>query len=260
MTKRSKEKTTKREQPEIVLLLFEGQSDEDALYIPIANIFEEISEKIDVYPIFYQDSLHKYGDLTSRNNVNPHNIERKIVENAIEPFLLNNGLFPKHINRVIQFVDTDGAFIPDEGIVKQNDVSITNLIYENNRILAPNVDSIIERNSKKRDNLNLLSQIESIKIGSKTKPYSVFYFSSNLDHVLHDDANLNDSAKRNKALEFRLFNSDIDNFRNFFINNGLTSRTEDYQSSWEYIKQGYNSLKRTTNIDILIDSLIRQIP
>ena len=45
MAKRSKEKPNKREQPEIVLLLFEGPSDEDALYIPLANIFDEISEK-----------------------------------------------------------------------------------------------------------------------------------------------------------------------------------------------------------------------
>ena len=260
MAKRNKEKVEKREQPEIVLLLFEGPSDEDALYIPLANIFEAISKKISVYPIFYQDALQKYGDVTSRHNVNPRNIEKKIAEKAVEPFLRNNGLYPKHISWIIQFVDTDGAYIPDSNIIQQNNDSVVDVIYEDNRIIAPNVDNIIERNSRKRENLDHLSQLSTIKIGSKTRDYSVFYFSSNLDHVLHDNANLADSLKRNSAIDFRMFNEDINSFKEYFVNNRVISGEKDYSSSWDYIKHENNSLKRVTNIDILIDMLIRRIP
>ena len=259
MAKRNKEKTNKQERPEIVLLLFEGPSDEDALYIPLANIFDEISEKIQVFPIFYQDSLQKYGDVTSRFYVTPQNIERKIAENAVEPFLRNNGLYPKHIKRIIQFVDTDGVYIPDSEIIQQHDPNITEIIYKD-KIIAPNVESIIDRNGRKRNNLDHLSSIESIKVGSKTIDYSVFYFSANLDHVLHDNANLPDSSKRNAAIDFRLFNEEKSSFSGYFINNKLTSGQSDYKASWEHIKQGNNSLKRSTNIDILIDSLINLIP
>jgi hypothetical protein len=52
----------------------------------------------------------------------------------------------------------------------------------------------------------------------------------------------------------------MNSFRGYFVNNNLTSGQNDYKSSWEYIKQEINSLKRTTNIDILVDSLINQIP
>ena len=259
MAKRSKEKPNKREQPEIVLLLFEGPSDEDALYIPLANIFDEISEKIQVFPIFYQDSLQKYGDVTSRFYVTPQNIEKKIAENAVEPFLRNNGLYPKHIKRIIQFVDTDGVYIPDSEIVQQNDASITEVIY-GEKIIAPNIENIIDRNDRKRSNLDHLSSMESIKIGSKTIDYSVYYFSTNLDHVLHDNANLQDSLKRNAAIDFRMFNEEMNSFRGYFVNNNLTSGQNDYKSSWEYIKQGNNSLTRVTNVNILIDSLISLIP
>lgn len=259
MAKRSKEKPNKREKPEIVLLLFEGPSDEDALYIPLANIFDEISEKIQVFPIFYQDSLQKYGDVTSRFYVTPQNIEKKIAENAVEPFLRNNGLYPKHIKRIIQFVDTDGVYIPDSEIVQQNDASITDVIY-GEKIIAPNIENIIDRNDRKRSNLDHLSNMESIKIGSKTIDYSVYYFSTNLDHVLHDNANLQDSLKRNAAIDFRMFNEEMNSFRGYFVNNNLTSEQNDYKSSWEYIKHGNNSLTRVTNVNILIDSLISLIP
>ena len=258
MVKRSKSKKVDREKVEIVLLLFEGQSDEDALYIPIANIFEAISEKIDVYPIFIQDQGRPGGDITSKYGVKPEKIEKLIGELAVNPFLRNHGLYPKHINRIIQFVDMDGAYIQDTDIIQQTDKSIEDVLYFD-KIVAPDVEEIIDRNKRKRANLDYLSTLNKIKIESKTIDYSVFYFSSNIDHVLHDNANLADSLKRNAAQEFQLFNSEMNRFKSFFVTKGLTSGCDNYEESWGYIKKGNNSLSRKTNIDILIDSLMKEI-
>ena len=255
MPKRNKGKENTREKIEIVLLLFEGASDEDALYIPISNIFEDISERINVYPIFIQDSSQNSGDITSKYGIKPDNIERLIDELAVGPFLRNNGLYPKHIKRIIQFVDLDGAYIPDTDIIHQDDESISDPIYLD-KIIAPSVQDIIERNNRKRANLDYLTKLKTIKIGSKTIDYSVFYFSSNLDHVLHNDANLPASKKRTAAQAFQMFNSEPKAFCDFFRSNGLACETDNYDESWLYIKQGSNSLSRLTNINILLDELL----
>lgn len=254
MAKRSKNREKQREKVEIVLLLIEGASDEDALYIPISNMFERISERINVYPIFIHDSRSDSRDITSKYGVKPDNIERLISELAVEPFLRNSGLYPKHIKRIIQFVDLDGAYISDADIIQQEDKNISDIIYLD-KIIAPNVECIIDRNKRKRANLDYLTQLDSIKIGSKMIDYSVFYFSSNLDHVLHNNANMPASMKRQAALDFQMFNSELNQFCDFFTSNNLVCSTDKYEESWQVIKEGKKSLSRVTNIHILLNEL-----
>lgn len=70
--------------------------------------------------------------------------------------------------------------------------------------MTANPDHVKERNLCKSANLDVLTSLSSIKIGSKKIKYSVYYFSSNLDHFLYRDANSDEHGKVRRAAEFSM--------------------------------------------------------
>ena len=52
------------------------------------------------------------------------------------------------------------------------------------------------RNHNKSANLLHLAGLSEIKVQYKARPHSVHFFSSNLDHFLHGEANLNISLRQ----------------------------------------------------------------
>lgn len=101
----------------------------------------------------------------------------------------------------------------------------------------------MHRNKTKSKNLNMInltSKVCEILI-------SVYYFSCNLDHVLHNSRNLERSLKEEYAIEFadKYENRELD-FINF-IRDDLINLGNDYFDSWNKIKEELNSLKRFSN-------------
>lgn len=90
----------------VVLFIVEGPTDGAALNSVFKAFFQQPSHRFQIV----------FGDITSDWNSKPSNIKRK-VNDIIKDFINRYRYSKKDISQVIQLVDTDGAFIPDEKII-----------------------------------------------------------------------------------------------------------------------------------------------
>lgn len=248
----------KRPKKKVVLFLVEGQSDINALSYAVPQFFEDIDENYEVYFPILHDDRQDGGDITSKKGIKPENIEKLIYKLFLHDFLKDYGLYPKDITEIIQIVDLDGAFIPPENVVmlqEGNDSNYT--VYLEKTIETTNVEAIRERNECKSINLEYLINLKEIKVASKKVKYSVYYFSANLDHFLHGDANLIPREKCAKADTFSdKCVKDISVFVKAFIPTSTNLQGLDYYESWDFVKQGCNSLGCYSNLHILLEKII----
>lgn len=115
------------------------------------------------------------------------------------------------------------------------------------------------RNTRKRENLDYLSSLSELSIKSKRPKYSVFFFSSNLDHFLYGDANLSAREKTSKSDEYAAcYELDPDGFVSAIKDTPGALLDMDYEQSWRFIKEESNSIKRYSNINILLDRLLNE--
>ncbi len=261
----------KRPKKKIILILVEGRSDKKALERAIYELYEKIDKDIEVFFLTMRQGLDETGgDITSyfrpqKGLVCPKYIEEDIYRLFMIKFFDEQKIMPKDISEVIQIVDLDGSYIPDECILLDKNLSKTQ--YTDTSIKCTDIERFKYRNQRKRENIDYLISKNTIKINKASKPYSMYYFSSNLDHFLYGDANLDKHDKIRKADEFiRKFNKDdgsfdIDSFIRTFSEDpdafkGMNYDYEnDYKESWDYIKKGTNSLARHTNFNIFLNKL-----
>ena len=217
----------------IVFVIVEGSSDDEALGAILTKIFNANE--------VYVEILH--CDITTEKDVNPGNIIRKIVE-PIKEYAVSRHYKQSYFARVIHLVDTDGAFVSDEHIKK--DETAKKFIYTTEAIFAKNPQNAIDRNKQKRENLLKMSRTMSVW----NIPYSVFYMSCNLEHVLFNQLNCTDQEKEQFSYRFaKKYKEDIPGFLSF-VSESEFSVCNDYESSWEFIAEGSNSLNRFTNLGL----------
>lgn len=249
----------KRPRGKWVLFLVEGKTEKNALEYAVPVLLEESGlEQFDVDFLMLKDGETKGGDITAKFGVHPDNIERLISELFIEDYLKDYGLYPKDIIKIIQITDLDGAYIDDELVVEKKELNTAEkrTLYFDDRIEAANRELIIERNSHKRDNINHLLTIDKIKVGSKSIDFSIYYFSSNLDHVLCDQANLQNSQKVKAADEFTsCCMKDSTYFEKYFNDTELLPEGLNYIESWDYVRKEENSLRKHSNLKIMINDI-----
>ncbi|MCC8103301.1 MAG: hypothetical protein LIP11_13955 [Clostridiales bacterium] len=176
----------------------------------------------------------------------------------MDDFFDKEKILPKDITEIIQIVDMDGAYIPKENIMLDIDINPNDSpYYKDQEISCKDVEKIQKRNEQKSENLNYLSSCSSIKVKQKSVPYSVYYFSCNLDHFLHRSANLDYRMKRNLADTFsRNYIGDVEGFVKIISDDPGAVKEKSYEESWEFIKQDTNSLQRHTNINLLLNKLL----
>lgn len=255
----------KRPKRKIVLFLVEGKSDREALQYVVPELYEQLDENIEVFfPAMRKDGEEVGGDITTRPHVYPRNITDYIYQLFLKDFFDQEKILPKDITEIIQIVDTDGAYIPDEDVVESaNPTGLEKPFYDYHSIRTLNPDGIRRRNAHKQENLDYLSSQETIKVKTKTVPFSVYYFSSNLDHVLHDDPNLDATLKRQKAEMFAdQYIGNPDGFIEFIAHiseDATRISAMDYATSWEFIKAGHHSIERQTNLIVLFNKLKLEI-
>lgn len=243
-----------RERKRVVFLIFEGPSDFDALYIPISRLYEELDESIEVVYGFLEDKDQEHGDITSKYGIKPDNIEEMMSKLVFVPNLNRDGVYPKDLLEVIHIVDTDGAYVSDDMI--EYDAQCTKTKYAD-KIYTDDVSKIVERNARKRANVDKLLTYDQIKVKSKKIDYFLYYCSSNLEHVSSNNANAEPSDKRNIAKTFALNSlSTTKDFKAFFDSVMPPVEDDEYQESWSFIKTDDNSLKRYSNIGVLIHRLM----
>ena len=219
----------------VVFIIVEGPSDQEALETLLAKIFDSSAVIVKVM----------YGDITTDFDVTPINIKKKLAE-AIKSYANQFSLKSPDFWQVIHLIDTDGTYAPDDCILENE--SLDKPIYSTTTITAKKRMNIVDRNQRKRKNTNVLytcSEIWSI-------PYSAYYMSCNLDHVLHNKLNSTDEEKEADAHAFaKAYRDNVEAFVKFICESDF-SVTGEYLNTWQFIKEEKHSLERYTNFGICL--------
>lgn len=241
----------------VLLFLVEGYSDITALYYPFGLFFDHVDPSVELH---FLKPVKDKGDITSNFSAEQNTIVKKINEWwGISDYLSKNGFSPSDVLEIVQIIDTDGVYIEDDRI--QSVPLLKNVIYCSDAIQCDTPRRIIDRNLRKRHNITTLKSTNSLKIGFNAIPYSLYYFSCNLDHYIGGNRNLESRLKCDCADKFAYRFSSYEDVYGWFSNQETDQRTNvggDYKASWEYLKKDYNSLKACSNIIVLLDRYLNK--
>ncbi|SHH10959.1 hypothetical protein [Desulfosporosinus lacus] len=229
----------------IILFIVEGITDQTCLGYVLSKIIN--SNRIEF--------KLTNGDITTKSEVNSSNIPTKLVDVVRE---FSGKIFKaRDFCEIVHLIDMDGAFIPDNQLVEKTPETpvdpsdLKKLYYSDNQIFVNNIVDTQQRNCKKKAVINRLITLKSIW---KTIPYSVYFFSCNLDHVLHGERNLLGKDKFPKAdafnAQFEICNGDSSKQFLDFLNTPEFAVTGSYDETWTFIKADTNSLNRYTNFHL----------
>ena len=222
----------------IVFVIVEGPSDEEALGVLLSKICDEDS--------VYVHIMH--GDITTQNGVTQNNIVSK-VGNCVKQYAVQNHYKATDFKEIIHIVDMDGAYVPDSAVVE--DLEAKKPVYYVTEIRSANPKGIIDRNARKRKNIDRLKATGQIW----NLPYGIYYMSCNLDHALYGKLNSADEEKEEDAYAFaKKYKDDIPGFLKYMKESDF-SVGPDYKESWRYITEGRQSLERHTNFCVCLDKL-----
>lgn len=216
----------------VILFIVEGITEE----VSLSRILKKISEGKKVY--FHLVKT----DITSEYSNNTSNIVSKINE-EIKKSISKKYFKKSDIVQIIHIVDLDGTYIDSKNVVYDDNEKIE---YCSDCIKTKNVEKTINRNNCKARILNRLISVNVIN----GIPYRIFFFSTNLEHVLHNVQNATQEEKNILAQKFE------DKFYDFpekfikFIKDEKFAINKKYEETWNFIKQGTNSLKRYTNFNL----------
>ncbi|NLB20540.1 MAG: hypothetical protein GX829_06895 [Clostridium sp.] len=221
----------------VVLFIVEGITEQESLELVLTTLIEDNNEV--VFEVVG-------GDITSRNDVDIANVKNKITE-AIKDGGKRK-FKPSDYLEIVHLIDMDGAFITEKNIYL--DKSLDRLSYREDGIYANNIDNVLRRNNKKQKLINTLIKTDKVY---GTVPYRIFYFSCNLEHVLHNIREVENEAKFDFSKKFQdEYIDDLDGFLKLICQNTFSVK-KDYASSWNFIKLDNNSIKRYTNFNLLLD-------
>lgn len=218
----------------IMLFIVEGPTDETSLSTVLSRIFSSDTVKFQVV----------HGDVLTRDFVAPDRIIAAVNEQI--KLFRGNIYKPSDFCKVVHLADTDGAFIPEDAVVAEAVEGRQYPFYTDTQILTPEPANIIDRNARKRRNIAKLSSTG--RVGGI--PYSFYYFSCNLDHVLHGRNNLSEAEKIACSRDFDLQYADDPNTFIRFMRDESFAVQGTYQETWAFIKQGTRSLERHSNFRI----------
>lgn len=221
----------------IILFIVEGINDKICLSLCLDQLLDKNTVRFETTD----------GDITTKYGNSGKNIASEIGK-IVKKF--SGRIFKQNdYLEVVHLVDMDGAYIPDRNIMEGN---VDNNIYHDDRIETSNVEKTHERNHQKQKNLEKMISLHKVW---KSIPYSVYYFSCNMDHVLHNNANLSREEKVKGATDFenKYFNKPKE-FVELFRSNDLMVKG-DYSETWKHIKLGTNSLKKFTNFALYLNKI-----
>ena len=226
-----------------VLFIVEGRNDERELQAVLrtpyfAGFMEQYVPQFK--PLGRDITLDAPGRASIRNVVS--SVVRSWKNGDTAPF---QPIKNAYIKEIIHIVDLDGVFIPNTAVVASD---VAGFIYEEEIIRAPKADQVIQRNAIKRSNLKVLIETKQIE----NLPYRIFYASCNMDHVLSNNRNASQKFKDRFSFDFgNLCKSDPSTIFNSILSETIGT-TLSYDESWKSIMEGTASLKRSTNLNLLL--------
>ena len=243
----------------IVVVVVEGDSEIKCLNPILSSLYYETNPSYEVkFPAMIENGSKDWGDFTTKNGITPRTAAGCINKLYINPLLRTKGLSPDCIGEIIHIVDMDGAYIEDSNIALEP--TREKYYYSNDgMLLTSNVEIAKDRNSMKRENIDYLYNLDFINNRGCSIPYSMYFFSSNLDHVLHGDANMPfGHEKVRRAEEFaRKYEDNPEDFLKAIESIPGTLLDMTYEETWDYIrKRGSHSIEPHTNINILLRKIM----
>lgn len=150
-----------------------------------------------------------------------------------------------YIKEVVHIVDMDGAGVTEENIIQDH---VGGFVYEDECIRVAKLAQAVQRNAIKRKNLKELSEIDQID----NIPYRIFYVSCNMDHLLANQQNAETAYKTQFSFDYANICKKMPDviFKSVLSDEYGTQLS--YEESWNEIWEGTNSLKRRTNLNILL--------
>jgi len=248
-----------------VCICVDGPSDINALKIPFEDLFDQIAQD-DIEVRFrcanFQNKNH--GDITSKAGVTPDNIEKYIYKYYFKNVDKRTEPGWDDVTTIIHIIDLDGAYVPRDSIklFTADEEEIANslitagepkntLYLEDHIAVRSNLSQRQDILLQKRKNIEYLLSLDEISVGKKKVRYMLYYFSCNLDHFLHGDANMTGVEKMRNAANFSHTVTDADSLVAYFSENEFCP-TVDYEQSWKLLRREEASLQRGTNIHLLI--------
>lgn len=220
-----------------VIFIVEGNSDKKAL----EKIFQKIYKRKNIVFKFMG------GDITSDEELNKLNVCDAIYQ-KVDQHMKDKKLKKNDIWQIVHIFDTDGAYIPEDAIEKGES---TEFVYSTSKIFCKNIDKVLYRNKRKSEMMNYLLSLDKIN----GIPYVGYFMSSNLDHALYDEQNLDDELKGEYADEFYTeFQGKELLFIDFLKDEVANGVPSSFSASWKYIKENVHSLERHTNLHIYFET------
>ena len=242
-----------------ILFIVEGYNDKteiDAvLHSPWFEQYRQLYE-----PVFYIT----HGDvmlssIRVRNRkvkVTAVNIQ-KVLDDIVLDFRRTSGPYSNisvsDIQEVVQITDTDGTFIPRYNVIRDN--SCVYSTYFDDCIRINNIDGIIGRNRRKSEIIKKLLNVKQIG----NIPYSLYYVSCNMDHVLSNERNLSREAKGDNSKKFAFTCRKTPGHLSQSLFNSKIMANGTYEESWEIIQDGLNSLGRYTNFNLFFTDMAKNL-
>ena len=230
----------------VILVIVEGQTEEVILFDFLQERFSHAEVRIGI----------QCGDIVGNWN-RKFGTSKVAIEDVVANYLELYRLIPSDLLAIIQFTDTDGCFIENKHIRVDRELA-KKVRYSPRAIYVSNQEKklqMIQRNLDKATSTVKLSSTKTMKAINLRVPYCLGYFSINLDHVLWDEQNTTGRSKLDKAEQFLAqLDVPLDQFMMQFITvNGQLTLEERLQKSWREIREGLNSLQRSTNMPFVLE-------
>lgn len=162
----------------------------------------------------------------------------------------------KNIKEIVHIIDIDEALIEDTLIHK--DIT-KHYYYSRDGIYSNDVDDVKERNARKQTRINHLLSLRCINIFDLDIPYSLYFYSINIDDFHNENALNWDEEQKNRAAAIfeRKYISKTDKgriklFTELFEKNNPVGFPVGLKNTWEYIFMDNNSIKKCSNAILII--------
>lgn len=235
-----------RKSRKVCLFVVEGMADKTSLALPLQNLFRHFFD-----PAHVEFDIMN-GDITADYRTKPDTIIGQLGSH-IKKHLDKKKLKFDDLIQIILVVDTDGAFIPDDHVIVGARGYRKYPFYLDDSIVTANSEEqekIQVRNHRKVSNLKRIISLPKVR----KIPFCVYYFSCNMDHVFHNDANLDDNHKVSMAENIEdKFRGNYKGFIDYLRHSFPKGVECSYDSSWRFIEKGTNSLKRNSNFVLFLD-------